>query len=101
MLWLLMSFGDIGFKVYPNRIGFSFSQNHCIIMTFLFQTAKLAKAQVPPSEMFKHETDKYSAFDEQVCSVWYCIVGYVILYTQVVTLIVVPLTVRQSLRQCW
>ncbi|CAB4019379.1 Cysteine--tRNA ligase, cytoplasmic, partial [Paramuricea clavata] len=29
------------------------------------KAAKLAKAQVPPSEMFKHETDKYSAFDEQ------------------------------------
>lgn len=29
------------------------------------KAAKLAKAQVPPSEMFKNETDKYSAFDEQ------------------------------------
>ena len=35
-------------------------------MVFFFQAAKLAKAQVPPSEMFKLETDKYSAFDEQV-----------------------------------
>ncbi|XP_028403156.1 cysteine--tRNA ligase, cytoplasmic-like [Dendronephthya gigantea] len=29
------------------------------------KAAKLAKAQLPPSEMFKHETDKYSAFDAQ------------------------------------
>lgn len=33
---------------------------------FLFQEAKAAKAKIPPWEMFKHETDKYSKFDEQV-----------------------------------
>ncbi|XP_046850191.1 cysteine--tRNA ligase, cytoplasmic-like [Xenia sp. Carnegie-2017] len=29
------------------------------------KAAKLAKAKIPPSQMFKHEKDKYSAFDEQ------------------------------------
>ena len=35
-------------------------------LSFLFQAAKAAKAKIPPWEMFKHETDKYSKFDEQV-----------------------------------
>ena len=34
---------------------------------FFFQAAKEAKAKIPPWEMFKQETDKYSKFDEQVC----------------------------------
>lgn len=29
------------------------------------KAAKEAKARIPPWEMFKHETDKYSKFDEQ------------------------------------
>lgn len=36
------------------------------IVCFFFQAAKEAKARIPPWEMFKHETDKYSKFDEQV-----------------------------------
>lgn len=28
--------------------------------------AKLEKMKIPPSEMFRAETDKYSKFDEQV-----------------------------------
>ena len=35
-------------------------------MFLFFQAAKEAKARIPPWEMFKHETDKYSKFDEQV-----------------------------------
>lgn len=30
------------------------------------QMAKLAKMKTPPSEMFRSETDKYSAFDDTV-----------------------------------
>ena len=33
---------------------------------FCTQAAKEAKAKIPPWELFKHETDKYSQFDEQV-----------------------------------
>ena len=33
---------------------------------FIPQAQRDAKARIPPSEMFKHETDKYSKFDEQV-----------------------------------
>lgn len=32
----------------------------------LFQMAKLAKMKIPPCEMFRSETDKYSSFDETV-----------------------------------
>lgn len=28
--------------------------------------AKLAKMKIPPSEMFRSETDKYSSFDDTV-----------------------------------
>ena len=35
-------------------------------MFLFFQAAKEAKARIPPWKMFKHETDKYSKFDEQV-----------------------------------
>lgn len=35
-------------------------------MFLFFQAAKEAKARIPPWEMFKYETDKYSKFDEQV-----------------------------------
>ena len=35
-------------------------------MFLFFQAAKEAKARIPPGKMFKHETDKYSKFDEQV-----------------------------------
>lgn len=35
-------------------------------MFLFFQAAKEAKARIPPWEMFKHETEKYSKFDEQV-----------------------------------
>lgn len=31
------------------------------------QAAKEAQKKIPPTEMFKHETDKYSQFDENVC----------------------------------
>lgn len=30
------------------------------------QAAKEAQKKIPPTEMFKHETDKYSKFDENV-----------------------------------
>lgn len=33
--------------------------------------AKLAKMKVPPCEMFRTETDKYSKFDETVKSLMY------------------------------
>ena len=36
------------------------------VFFLFFQAAKEAKARIPPWEMFKHETDKYSKFDEQV-----------------------------------
>ena len=31
-----------------------------------FKALKDAKSRIHPSEIFKHETDKYSQFDEQV-----------------------------------
>lgn len=31
-----------------------------------FQMAKLAKMKIPPCELFRSETDKYSTFDETV-----------------------------------
>lgn len=30
------------------------------------QAAKEAQKKIPPTEMFKHETDKYSKFDDKV-----------------------------------
>ena len=36
------------------------------IVNFLFQALRDAKAKIPPNELFKNETDKYSQFNEQV-----------------------------------
>ena len=41
-------------------------------MKLYFQAEKDAKNRIPPSEMFRSETDKYSQFDDKVCMYFLC-----------------------------
>ena len=54
--------------VYRQSIVPALVLSSCNADLLTLQAAKEAKARIPPWEMFKSETDKYSQFDEQVRS---------------------------------
>ena len=41
-----------------------------MLLSFYKQAAKDAQNKIPPSELFKKETDKYSAFDDKVSCIF-------------------------------
>lgn len=49
----------------PATILFLYSLIHTFVL-FSYQEAKLAQEKIPPWELFKKETDKYSQFDDKV-----------------------------------
>lgn len=55
-----------GSNIYsPATILFLYSRIHTFVL-FSYQEAKLAQEKIPPWELFKKETDKYSQFDDKV-----------------------------------
>lgn len=55
-----------GSNIYsPATILFLYSLIHTFVL-FSYQEAKLAQEKIPPWELFKKETDKYSQFDDKV-----------------------------------
>lgn len=55
-----------GSNIYsPATILFLYSHIHIFVL-FSYQEAKIAQEKIPPWELFKKETDKYSQFDDKV-----------------------------------